>query len=371
MQITRKLLSFIGRVFDKDPRPFLALRLGYAGGMSWRIEEGFLYTTVTGGPGASLAVDLSQYTIAGLVSYLAGQAGYTVFYADGTELSQLSARILVEDSQDIATSNGDHIYGYTNVLWAFFEAAGNELKQAGAAIAEMLKQMSTNTAADMWLDELGGYYAVPRLPGEVDAQYGPRIITEVLRPRANNVAIEEAIRFFTGQDAAVVDVVEWTTDVPTYDGTITHDGTHNYSSGAQPKYGLFDVQYGYDLLNGGSFAEFQQVIRDLIDRLRDAGTHLRALSLTGSAISDTFTSPPTDGDPVQALTVGVPLTDAAVAPTENTSPMVAQLAPLADALTAPADAAELDLDYSTTYNGQRYYDGSVPYASGSTLTEAI
>lgn len=371
MLLTQKLLSFIHRVFKKDPDQFLALRLGYNGGMTWSVAEGVLTTSVSGGIGHGLTIDLSQYTITSLVNYLAAQPGYQVLYIDGTEQAQLSARVLLDGSNDISLSNGDHLYGYTNVLWAFLEAASVVLGDAKAAIAQMLLQMSTTTAGDVWLDELGGYYGIPRLAAETDASYGPRIIAEVLRPRANNVAMEAAIKVFTGQAATVTDVVEWAATFPTYDSEIHYDGSHNYASSTNyPRYGLFDVQYGYDLINGGSFAAFQQTVTDLINRLRDAGTHLRSLSLVGGTISDTYTTPPTDGDAIPFV-VGAPLTDAATAPTETTSAMPTQMGLLADTLAAPGDAAGLNTAYSTTYNGQRAYDGSVLYASGSTVAETI
>src|SRR3546814_4396237 len=87
--------------------------------------------------------------------------------------------------------------------------------------------MSTKTAQGEWLDELGGYYGVPRIQGENDASYGPRIIAEVLRPRGNNVAMEAAIKVYTGQDAKVTDVTLYGDPFPRYDATIRYDGTRS------------------------------------------------------------------------------------------------------------------------------------------------
>lgn len=369
MLLTKKLLSFINRVFDKDPGKFLAFRLGYDGGMSWRVEEAFLYTTVDGGVGQDLAIDLSQHTIAGLVGYLASQPGYSVRYIDGTDLAQLSARVLLDASNNISNSNGDHIYGYTSVLWAYLEAAASELKQAQAAIVEMLKQMSTRTARDIWLDEVGGFYGIPRLAGEQDTQYGPRIIAEVLRPRENNVAMEAAIKIFTGQDATVTDVVEWTPDLPMHDGSITHDGTSNYVSSAKPRYGLFDVEYGYDLLNGGDFTGFQGVVRDLIGRLRAAGTHLRALALKGSAMQDSLAAP-TDAVEASLLQVGLATTDDLAAPTEATT-LATSMSTLSDTLDGALDGLAVVLSTQFTYSGLRTYDGAITHRGISTSAEDI
>lgn len=369
MQLTSRLLDYLHRVFSKDPAQFLALRLSYDGAMTWQVQDAVLTTAVTGGSGHPLSVDLTAYTVQGLANFLAIQQGYTIPYVDTSELSQLSARVLLDGGADIAGSNGDHLFGYTNVLWSYIEAVASELQTARDQIAQMLRQMSTSTAEDVWLDELGSYYAVPRLAGEVDASYGPRIITEVLRPRSNNVAIEEAIRVFTGQDTTVTDVVVYSGTTPDYNGAITHDGSHTHNATAQPEYGLFDVTYGYDLINGGSFAAFQQVIVDLIGRLRSAGTHLRALSLSGSSLDDAVPSAPTDSSSL--LTVSMPLSDAAVAPTDGSIVMVAALQNFSEAGPAGVDSAALAVSYTTVHNSQRLYSGAIPYASGNAPTEVL
>lgn len=372
MLLTQKLLSFFNRVFKKDPEQFLALRLSYdGGGMTWAIADGMLTTSVTGGAGQALNVDLAQYTFASLGTYLASQPGYSVLYMGDPDQLRLSARVLLDGSGDIAQSNGDHLYAYGSTLWAYLEAAAAVLEDAKRAIAEMVKQMSTTTASDVWLDELGGYYGIPRLPWEPDSAYGARIVAEVLRPRANNVALEEAIRVFTGQSAKVTDVIVWAATFPVHDGVVHYDSVRNYTSTTNyPRYGLFDVQYGYDLLNGGSFADFQTTVTDLIGRLRDAGTHLRSLLLTGGNIADTLDAPPDDGGDL-ALQVSVPLADSATAPTESYGLMPVTMSDLADTLTAPSDGITLNSAYTTKHDAKRAYSGAVPYASGLALIESI
>ena len=257
MRLTKKLLSLIHRVFKKDPGQFIALRLRYStGAMTWRVRDAVLTTVVSGGPGQSLTVDLTQYTVASLVGFLSSQPGYSVVYVDGSELAGLSARVLLDADGDIEKSNGDAIHGYTNVLFSYLEALAVELGAAEVQIVEMVKQMSTKTASDEWLDELGGYYGIPRLQSEPDTSYGPRIIAEVLRPRGNNVAIEAAIKVYTGQVAKVTDVVVFGSPTPAYNGSNTHNGAITYNATSKPRYGLFDVEYGYDLINGGSITEF-------------------------------------------------------------------------------------------------------------------
>lgn len=370
MRLTPKLLSFLPRFLQKDPDRFLALRLRYRwGAMKWTVSDAVLTTTVEGGSGQALSVDLTQYTLVELVDYLAAQPGYLVVYADNSERAQLSARVLLDGNGDQDASNGDHLYGYTSLLWAYLEAQAVELQEAKAQIDEAIAQMSTRTASGEWLDEWGSYYGVPRRPGEMDESYGPRIIAAILRPRGNNVAIEMAISEYTGQETRVRDVTQWSEGFRLHDGSIDYDGSETHDSSAVAQYGLFDVEYGYNLLSGTDFSEFADIVRGLVARLRDAGTHLRALALRGSAISDAFT-PPTDGG-ITSLAGALALEDEFSEPSDDALSGQLAMAALSDSLEAPADEAGLDLDYSTLYDGGRSYNGDVPHASGGTVSESL
>lgn len=369
MRLTQKLLSLLHRVFDKDPGKFLALRLQYAGGMTWRIADAVLTTTVTGGPGQGLTVDLTQFTLGELYDYLAAQPGYSLPYGDYSEMSLLCARVLMDGSNDIASSNGDHLYGYTSVLWSYMEAQANELQQAEVQIGEMLKQMSTKTAQNEWLDEIGGYYAVPRIQGENDASYGPRIIAEVLRPRGNNVAMEAAIKIFTGQDAKVTDVTVYGDVFPLYNGAITRNSVYFYNASRKPEYGLFDVEYGYNFENGGDIVQFAQIVRELIGRLRDAGTHLRSLLLRGSDMMDTFT-PPNDAGNIP-WSAAAALEDTLTAPDDPQFAISSTFGALADTFAGADDDAELVITYDYRYNGIRRYNGVIFRVGGQVITEPV
>jgi hypothetical protein len=369
MKLTRKLLSFLHRVFDKDPAPFLALRLRYAGtGMTWSVSSACLTTVPVGGIGSALAVDLTEFTIGELVNYLAAQPGYSVEFADRSELSLMSAAVLLDADGDQDQSNGDHLYGYTNVLWSYMEANARELEEASQQIDQMLLQMSTTTASGVWLDELGSYYAVPRLPGEQDAPYGLRIIAEVLRPRGNNIAIEAAITAYTGQAAKVTDVTVFTPLKPMFDAEDNFDGSKFYSSTSSPLYGLFDVEYGYDITNGGDIGGFADVVRGLIDRLRDAGTHLRSLSLKGSVLSDSV-SAPTDTSGM-ALGGAISLSDAAAAPADSSS-MAMATASMTDSIPARQDGLGLVVTTQYKFSGLRRFDGVISYCGTSTTAEDV
>lgn len=363
MKLTKKLLSLLHRVFDPDPEQFLALRITYSATMTWTVSEGVLTTNVVGGPGQNLTIDLTTLTLSQLVAYVSAQPGYSVLYADGSGNLALSARVLMDASGDISLSNGDHLYAYTSLVWAYMEAVGVELKAAQAQIPEAINQMSVTTAASDWIDELGTYYGVTRAQGESDTSYGARIIAETVRPRTNNVAMERAISFYTGQSTKVTDVTIYGAAFPKYNGAITRNSAYNYQAQLTPRYGLFDVQIGYDLLSGTDQTAFAATVAGIIDRLRAAGTHLRSLSMQAGSISDTFT-PPVDG--AMTLVLQPVLADTLTAPTDVEPVLSALIATTTDALTAPTESSTGTIVYNYQYNGIRTRNGAINYAGGTT-----
>lgn len=268
--------------------------------MQWRVADGILTTTVSAGA-APLVIDLSAHTIRSLASFVSLQPGYSVPYVTSPDLSGASALRLLEGAGDQDESNGDHLSVYTSPLYAHMDASAVELDAAERAIALLPAELSTTTADGGWLDYLGSYYGVARLPDEQDEPYSVRIVTEVLRPLGNGVAIEQAIADYTGQEVSIVDVVEFNAPQPRFDGTPHFDGEYNFLPSDQPIYGLFDAIIGYDLLGGDPPAVEAARLRALINRLRDAGTQLRALTLGGSILSDT--TPGVPGDDVDTLTI--------------------------------------------------------------------
>ncbi len=356
MKLTLKLLGRLNRVFDKDPHPFAAIRFGYVGDMSWAVEDLRLVITVSGGVGGPLAIDLTQHTLTTLAATIAGAAGYRVDFID-PERAHLSATILLDGTGEQDASGSVQLLGYTSLLWSFMEAAAVELKTADAQVGQMLRQMTTKTAEDVWLDELGSYYNVPRWAGE--------------RPTSNNIALERAIEDYTGQACHVLDVTVYRGVFPVYDGTISHDGAYTYSTIGSPEYGLFDVQIGYDLIDGGSFAAFLESVRDILTKIRAAGTHIRALSLDGSAslVLDVFGGS-MDGGLTE--TAGSLISDTLTDPSESVgAPLAGAVTMSTEALTGPAeDAAGLVDAILRTEGGVEIFaeDGSrIFYPLGSLL----
>lgn len=268
MKLTHKLLGFLNRVFDKDPSQVLALRLQYDGAMQWTVEDGRLITSVSGGSGASLNVDLSSYTIGTLAVMLGSQPGYSVPYVDTSPVAGRSALALIDSSGNPDTSNGDHLYAYTSTLWAYIDSIASELKLAADQVVQMLHQLVIGTAEAEWLDELGSYYAIARELGEADQPYAARIIASLGRPRSNNVAIEMAINTaLQGVPAKVTDVTTPTAFTAGSGGT---------------SYGLFDVVYTVALDSNQTFANYTTKVTAIVEAFRAAGTHMRQILINGS-----------------------------------------------------------------------------------------
>jgi hypothetical protein len=367
VSLTKKLLNILHKVFDIDPGEFLALRIHYSGaGLTWSISDNTLSTRVSGGSGQNLTIDLTSLTIRQLVNFISSQPGYSVPGAASGDQMGLSARVLMDGSGDIAQSNGDHLYAYTDLTWVYMSAFASELKIAKAQIPQAISQMSITSASDDWLDELGGYYGVKRQQGELDYSYGPRIIAEVVRPRCNNVAMEQAISYYTGQSTKVTDVTVYGALFPLYNGAITRNSEYNYQVGATPKYGLFDVQFGYDLLGGTDQTVFAARIRTIIERIRAAGTHLRSLSLQAGIVSDSFAAP-TDG--AISFVVSPGLADTATAPTETLG-SVAALASLTDMASTGVDAITNTISFNYKYNSLRKYNSKILRQGGTVAVES-
>jgi hypothetical protein len=185
-------------VFDAAPAAELAFRLSHADGASWEIADRVL--TATAGM-LSVTHDLRQYTVGGLAAALVAD-GFTV-ESLSTKFSGLSAVVLVEGSGDQAQSNGDHITGFTSLLWVLLSGYADEVLGAKEQVRQALLQMVIGTAEGEWLDLWAALYGVPRLPGEADAALRIRIPREAFRARNNARAIELAILDATGFDVRI------------------------------------------------------------------------------------------------------------------------------------------------------------------------
>ena len=79
------------------------------------------------------------------------------------------------------------------VLQQLLEAIGSVIDRAHQDGTDAIAQLNLLSSSAGWLDQWGDLYKVPRLVGESDVLYAPRIISQVIRPRSQWMAIEQIV----------------------------------------------------------------------------------------------------------------------------------------------------------------------------------
>jgi hypothetical protein len=244
-------------VFDKSPQEVLAMRVRHPDGLAWRVSEGVLTVTV----GAeSTEYDLSELTLGQLASALEDD-GFDLPYQNPA-VGGKSALTLLHGASNQDQSNGDHLKAYTSLLWALLASYGAEIDAAQEQILEALRQMVMTQAEAEWLDVWGVLYGIPRLSGETDAEFAPRIPEEAFRIRVNRYGIEKAILDATGWNVRIEEPWEeiFTLDQSTLSGPDRmYDGE----------------RYGYHLIRPvtSDFVDWDKVL-PVIERNRAAGVQV-------------------------------------------------------------------------------------------------
>lgn len=362
MKLTERLLGYLNRVFDKDPKPFVAMRVEADQDWSWSITDRAMVLRHAAG---TASYSLSTMSLAELVQAIDGLPGFVASVGDYDRVG-LRASVLLDGEEGVLGGSIAPINGYSSLLWAIMEGWAVQLIDLQVQVAGAPAQLNLNEGSGIWLDEIGSHYGVPRGLNEIDPVYGPRVIAEALRPRSNNVALEAAIKVYTGQDATVTDVETFGGTFPLHDGEIDHDGSAVHNAEAISLYGLFDVVYGFDLELGNDITSFQGELRKLIGRLRAAGTHLRALALQSSALADAVQRPVDD----VAVQVQADLSDGVEQPADAMAIMVRGEV-MTDVVAAPVEVSVLQIPVHLTRNGKARRSGIFIHTENAILTQDI
>lgn len=206
MQYLDRLLSNLYRSFDKAPGERVALRAQHPAGLAWRVADRRLSaSTLAGVPLAD--IDLTATDMNGLADALEA-VGCTISWRD-LDLAGRQADVLLPGAGRQDESNGDALRCYTSPLWALLDSFSVAIEGASASVQSALLQSRMHTAEAEWLDYWGSHFGIVRgqrvllggdLGGvETDPQYLSRIVAEVLRPRVNKFAIEQAILDLAGE----------------------------------------------------------------------------------------------------------------------------------------------------------------------------
>lgn len=362
MKLTERLLGYLNRVFDKDPKPFAAMRVEGDQDWSWSVVERVLTVKHAGG---TLSYRLEDMALSELIQAWGAVPGFSVTVGDYDKVG-LRASVLLDGGADVLGGSIAPIAGYSSLLWAFMDGWAAQLGVLQEQVAAAPGELNLVEGSGVWLDEIGSHYGVGRGLNEPDGVYGPRVVAEALRPRSNNVALEAAIKVYTGQDATVSDVESFGGTFPLHDGDIDHDGAHVHNAVAISLYGLFDVVYGFDLEQGSDITSFQGELRKLIGRLRAAGTHLRALALQSSALADSV-SRATD---TVLVDIKADLSDSVTQPADAMAVMV-RADPMTDVVSAPAETSVLQIPVHLLRNGKARRTGLFIHTENAILTQNI
>lgn len=192
---TRERLAghLYGSALDLDPDAAIALRIGHPDGLTWHCEDGYL-TVVVGGE--SLPPFALNGTLQQLVSQLA-VSGIEVKYAN-QELLHLASGALLEGAGNDQSSLADQLKVFQSNLWTVLDAYGVAVDETDRHIVEGIAQLYIGSAEGEFLDYWGEFFDVPRNADEPDLDYRTRMIVEVLRPKSNKIAIENAISEVVG-----------------------------------------------------------------------------------------------------------------------------------------------------------------------------
>lgn len=191
-------------VFEKSPAAELALRVRHDLGAKWSVADGQLSVAVAG---TTWEYDLAQHTIGSLADALVADGFDIPFRA--SRYASYGALALVEGEGCQARSNGDHLSVFTSPLWAIMGGYAGEIREAEYQKDQALRQMVIWQSEGEWLDLWGALYSVARLDGESDEDYAARIPKEAFRIRVNGLAIEKAIKDYTGYDVEIREPWKW------------------------------------------------------------------------------------------------------------------------------------------------------------------
>lgn len=268
------------RAISPDPRAEVAMTIRHAAGGTWSVAAGVLTIQATGF--AATALPLEGHTITSLAAAVTA-AGWTTPQISATWQAR-NALALIEASGTAPAGSAVPLEATNSIAHALFGAYAAALRDAQTVAQDAPRQIDLATAEGIWLDQLGTLYGVPRKPAELDAAYATRVVAEVLRPRANNLAMAAIITEATGRPCRIVDVTLYDNPVPIYDGAALHNGAFLHNASAKRIYGAFDCNLDYDPGTDGTPAEVEARVRAIVAPLKAGGTVLRRVNLRSDTL---------------------------------------------------------------------------------------
>lgn len=198
MDLRKSVFRNLHSVFENDPQSRVAFHLTHYLGVEWSVRE-FLLSTRKRGDTETETFDLSAGTIGDLVAQLT-QKGYDVSFIDAEITSRLAACLLDGEGDD--QGSNEEVLAFDNPLWALLSAPDKEVTVARDAMDAAIAQLVFTQSEGAWLDYWGTWFDIPR-SGLADADYAVFMRDEIVRGRANNYAIQNAVKAWTGLDVVI------------------------------------------------------------------------------------------------------------------------------------------------------------------------
>lgn len=270
--ILTRMRDYLPPVFDTGPDAALAVVVSGSEPFSVDIDGLSMSIRADSRLAADFKATLEGKTISEIAAEVAATSGYSAtVYGFGDK----SALRLV-DAQGDRTGR---LFVFQNPLWAIFKAMAMEMRRAGEAVQEGVRQIVLSGSEGIVANYHGAHYGITRKTSEGDARYGQRILWNVKLPKSNNVALEAVLRYFLGIDCSVIDLGSENTGAMLMNNAATpmHDGFYLYTPSDMPgepcTFGvLFNEGSPYDLS-----AENLAFLKELVLAMKASGTRPRVI----------------------------------------------------------------------------------------------
>lgn len=196
------LIASVHPALSTDPEIESVIGITFSGDGAIEINESRLLVALDSTM-APIELQLSSYTIAGLVAALPASLGAAVLQS---EWSSVAAAALIPVSRRVYAA-GEYVQlgAYTAGLWRVMRPIAAGMINLSQAINDLIRQIDIRLASGPWLDLWGEVWNIPRAAGESDSAYRNRIIYTITLPRVNNRALEALILRALGRQAVVAD----------------------------------------------------------------------------------------------------------------------------------------------------------------------
>lgn len=201
MRMMERLLSNVGRSWDRTPNELPAITVQRGGGA-------FSLLTIEGSQlhlhnlpyredlPLKQSVDLDKHTIEEVAMRLRelGYEASTTTEVRGKKLDERMAFTLLEvENQDIA--NEATIQTFTSKLWTFYYPIARTLQSLSNDLDRAVKELYLYTTKGRWLEYWASFFGLKRLLNEDDDNLRRRILVTIANVKTNNIAITQLIRY--------------------------------------------------------------------------------------------------------------------------------------------------------------------------------